>query len=185
MRSHRGAGSWAAVYLAGEDRCGDSLLPNPWKAQLPAFLLGQETRPWPGCIPGTVATAAPINPGLFPAGAEKGPQLPQEAGLRSAASLSKVLDWGRLSPGGQSRNICGCQDRGCPWHPVHGDQGAALLPAVPWMPHPLSPWRMTRPQYPQPRGGDPGLIIWQKIESDPCSCWTQNKLLPVRRYKPG
>lgn len=153
VRNGGGTGSWAAVYLTREDRCRDSLLPNPWKAQLSAFLLlGQETRPWPGCVPGTVATAAPIDPGLFQAGAEKATQLPQEAGLHSTASPSKVLDWGRLSPGGQSRNICGRQDGGVPGIQCMGIREPLCAPPCSGCPTPTTTEDDSAPVSTAPRG---------------------------------
>ena len=87
-------------------------------------------------LPGTVATAAPIDPGLFQAGAEKATQLPQEAGLCSATSHSKVLDWGRLSPGRQSRNICGVRTRGVPGIQCMGIREPLCAPPRPGCPAP-------------------------------------------------
>lgn len=113
-----------------------------------------------------------VTPGLFPAGAAKGTQLPREGGtprLLHPACPSEGLDWRWLSPWEQSGDTCGRHDGGCPWHPVRGDQGGCSTCRGA---RDGPPQRRTRPHTHSAEGGGPGLITWEKTEPAPCSHWT-------------
>lgn len=96
-----------------------------------------------------------VTPGLFPAGAAKGTQLPREGGtprLLHPACPSEGLDWRWLSPWEQSGDTCGRHDGGVPLASSAWGPGRMLhMPRCPGRP----PAEEDPAPHPQRRGGRP------------------------------